>query len=86
MGNLLHWGSRFVHFAFWYCTDFMVNLANRTHTSYPEANTWVLLLLIPGLLALLVGVRVVQWFQLRRLTRRSGPSPSFPNAGNHSVI
>jgi predicted signal transduction protein with EAL and GGDEF domain len=56
-----------VHFAFWYCTDFMVNLANRTHTSYPEANTWVLLLLIPGLLTLLVGVRVVQWLQLRRL-------------------
>jgi predicted signal transduction protein with EAL and GGDEF domain len=46
----------------------MVNLANRTHTSYNEANTWVLLLLIPGLLTLLVAVRVVQWFQLRRLT------------------
>ncbi|UOQ99295.1 hypothetical protein MUN81_07290 [Hymenobacter sp. 5317J-9] len=67
MHNLFENGSRLVHFAFWYCTDFMVNLANRTHTSYPEANTRVLLLLIPGLLTLLVGVRVVQWFQLRRL-------------------
>ena len=67
MDSLLHGGARFVHFAFWYCTDFMVNLANRTHTSYDEANTWILLLLIPGLLALLIGVRVAQWFQLRRL-------------------
>jgi predicted signal transduction protein with EAL and GGDEF domain len=44
----------------------MVNLANLTHTSYPEPNTWVLLVLLPGLLALLIGVRIVQWWQLRR--------------------
>lgn len=69
MDSLLHWGTRFVHFAFWYCTDFMVNLANRTHTSYDEANTWILLLLIPGLISLLIGIRVVQWVQLRRLLR-----------------
>lgn len=69
MDNLLQWGARFVHFAFWYCTDFMVNLANRTHSSYDEANTWILLLLIPGLISLLIGVRVVQWVQLRRLLR-----------------
>ncbi|MDB5234933.1 MAG: hypothetical protein JWR44_1926 [Hymenobacter sp.] len=69
MNNLLHWGARFIHFAFWYCTDFMVNLANRTHTSYDEANTWILLLLIPGLISLLIGIRVVQWVQLRRLLR-----------------
>ena len=69
MANLVHWGSRFVHFCFWYCTDFMVNLANRTHTSYNETNTWVLLLLIPGLLTLLIGIRIAQWFHIRRLTR-----------------
>ena len=86
MANLWHWGSRFVHFAFWYCTDFMVNLANRTHTSYPEANTWVLLLLIPGLLALLIGVRIAQWFQLRRLTRRFGRATALPRTGNSSEI
>ena len=86
MANLWHWGSRFVHFAFWYCTDFMVNLANRTHTSYPEANTWVLLLLIPGLLALLIGVRIAQWFQLRRLTRRFGLATALPRTGNSSEI
>jgi hypothetical protein len=57
--------------AFWYCCDFMANLGNRTHTSYYEANTWVLLLLLPGLLALLMGVRVVQRVQLRRLRRVS---------------
>ena len=64
--NLL---ARFIHLAFWYCCDFMINLGNFTHTSYSEANTWVLLVLIPGLLALLIGVRVAQWFQLRRLRR-----------------
>lgn len=51
----------------------MVNLANRAHTSYHEANTWMLLLLIPGVLTLLVLVRVVQWFQLRRLASRRAP-------------
>lgn len=62
--------SRLVHWAFWYCCDFMANLGNRTHGSYNEANTWVLLLGIPGVLALLAGVRVVQQMQLRRLRRR----------------
>jgi hypothetical protein len=58
--------ARFVHLAYWYCVDFMVNLANLTHTSYHEANTWVLLLGLPGLLALLIGVRVWQRLALRR--------------------
>ena len=45
-----------MYLAFWYCYDFMVNLGNLTHTLYHEANTWVLLLLIPlvGSLILLV--------------------------------
>lgn len=72
MTTLLHLLSRLAHTAFWYCCDFMVNLANRTHTSYYEANTWVLLVLLPGLLALLVGVRVAQGLRLRRLRRRAG--------------
>jgi hypothetical protein len=63
MSLLLH----FMHQAYF---DFMVNLANRTHTAYPEANTWVLLVLLPGLLALLVGVRVWQAVILYRLRRR----------------
>ncbi|NML67058.1 hypothetical protein HHL22_17770 [Hymenobacter sp. RP-2-7] len=63
LGQAMRW-------VFWYCCDFMVNLGNRTHTSYYEANTWVLLLLLPGLVALLIGVRVAQWFQLRRQSRR----------------
>jgi hypothetical protein len=70
MSSLPYLLGRFVHLAFWYCCDFMVNLANLTHSSYYEANTWVLLLLLPGLLVLLIGVRVAQWFQLRRLQRR----------------
>ena len=53
--------------AFWYCVDFMVNLAGATHSSYVEANTWVLLLLIPILFALLISLRVVQHRQLRAL-------------------
>lgn len=70
MSALLHLATRFVHFWFWYCTDFMVNLANLTHTTYNETNTWVLLLLIPGLLSLLIGVRIAQFFQLRKLRRK----------------
>lgn len=70
MITLLSLLSRLAHSAYWYCCDFMVNLANLTHTSYYEANTWVLLVLLPGLLALLIGMRVGQWVQLRRLRRR----------------
>ena len=70
MSELAHLLAHLVHLAYWYCVDFMVNLANLTHTSYNEANTWVLLVLLPGLLALLIGVRVAQWFRLRRLRRR----------------
>jgi hypothetical protein len=66
MNTLLHLLARLVHLAYWYCCDFMINLGNLTHTSYNEANTWVLLLLLPGLLVLLVSVRVVQWLQLQR--------------------
>ncbi|MDO7877607.1 hypothetical protein Q5H93_22905 [Hymenobacter sp. ASUV-10] len=70
MNTLYQLAERFVEVAFWYCCDFMVNLANLTHSSYDEANTWVLLLGLPGVLALLLGVRVGQWFQLRQLRRR----------------
>ena len=76
MNNLMPALARFINLAFWYCCDFMVNLGNLTHTSYNEANTWVLLLLLPGLLTLLIGVRVAQWFQLRRQTRRQASPPS----------
>ena len=58
-----------VNFAFWYCVDFMVNLAGVTHSSYVEANTWVLLLLLPALFALLMCIRLVQHLQLRSLKR-----------------
>ena len=70
MSMLPHLLGRLAHLAFWYCCDFMVNLANLTHSSYYEANTWVLLLLLPGLLALLIGVQVVQGFRLRQLRSR----------------
>ena len=70
MSSLVHLLARLVQLAYWYCCDFMVNLGNLTHTSYDEANTWVLLLLVPGLLALLIGVRIAQWFRLRHLRRR----------------
>ena len=70
MSTLMHLLVRFVHFALWYCCDFMINLCNLTHTSYSEANTWVLLVLIPGLFAELIGVRGAQWFWLRQLQRR----------------
>lgn len=55
---------------YWYCVDFMVNLADLTGTSYPEANTGVLLLLLPGLLGLLLLVRLWQRRRLRYLRSR----------------
>jgi hypothetical protein len=55
--------------AYWYCVDFMVNLAGLTGTSYPEANTWVLLLFIPALVGLLLLVRLWQR-RLQHLRRR----------------
>jgi hypothetical protein len=70
MNALAHLATQWVQLAYWYCVDFMVNLANLTHTSYPEANTWVLLLLLPALLGALVIVRVAQWWQLRRLRQK----------------
>ncbi|MBJ6145860.1 hypothetical protein [Hymenobacter sp. BT559] len=69
MSTLLQDLTRLIHLAYWYCCDFMVNLSNLTHSSYNEANTWVLLLVLPGLLVLLIGVRVVQWVRLRQLRR-----------------
>ncbi|RYY18918.1 MAG: hypothetical protein EOO36_07050 [Cytophagaceae bacterium] len=36
MQTIMH----FAHWACWYCCDFMVNLGNRTHSSYDEATTW----------------------------------------------
>jgi len=54
---------------FWYCVDFMVNLAGVTGSSYPEANTWILLLLLPALFALLMSIRLVQHLQLRTLKK-----------------
>lgn len=81
MSALPQLAGRVVHLAFWYCVDFMVNLANLTHSSYPEANTWVLLLLLPGLLAGLIGVRVMQAAALRRARRRwQPPTPAAPAA------
>lgn len=61
---LIHTASQAADFAFWYCVDFMVNLAGLAHSSYVEANTWVLLLLIPALFVLLIGLRVMQHRQL----------------------
>jgi predicted signal transduction protein with EAL and GGDEF domain len=71
MRLLLPLAAHYAHLAYWYCVDFMVNLATLTHTSYPEANTWVLLMLLPALLGVLVVVRVAQWWQLRRLRQKS---------------
>ena len=69
MNQLIQWGGEVARLVFWYCCDFMINLANLTGTSYDETNTWVLLLGIPGVLAGLIGVRVAQGFALRKVRR-----------------
>jgi len=70
MKLLLMYAAHCAQVSYWYCVDFMVNLANLTHTTYPEANTWVLLVLLPGLLAVLVGVRAWQAWVLHRYRRK----------------
>ena len=65
--SLAKTANQAVDYAFWYCVDFMVNLAGLTHSSYLEVNTWVLLLLIPILFALVIGLKVVQSRQLKAL-------------------
>lgn len=74
MSNLSALADRLVSQAYWYCTDFMVNLAARWHISYNEANTRILLLLIPGLLGLLLVARLGQWLQMRKLRRALTPT------------
>ena len=67
--SLARTANQAVDSAFWYCVDFMVNLAGVTHSSYVEANTWILLLLLPALFALLMSIRLVQHLQLRTLKK-----------------
>ena len=67
--SLARTANQAVTSAFWYCVDFMVNLAGVTHSSYVEANTWVLLLLLPVLFVLLMSIRLVQHLQLRTLKK-----------------
>ena len=64
---LAHVVNQAADYIFWYCVDFMVNLANITASSYLEANAWILLVMVPGLIVLLIGVRAVQRFQLLKL-------------------
>ena len=65
---LIQVAKQAVNAVFWYCVDFMVNLAQLTHSSYVEANTRILLLLIPALFVFLIIMRMVQYRQLRSLT------------------
>ncbi|MDU0371147.1 hypothetical protein ACFPAF_12125 [Hymenobacter endophyticus] len=69
MSSLLARIDQGIRLAYWYCTDFMVNLAARWHISYNEANTRILLLLIPGLFGLLVLAHLGQRRQMRKLRR-----------------
>ena len=69
LDSLVQIAKQAVNFAFWYCVDFMVNLAGVTHSSYVEANTWILLLLLPALFALLMSIRLVQHLKLRTLKK-----------------
>ena len=67
--SLARTANHAVDSAFWYCVDFMANRSDVTHSSYVEANTWVLLLLLPILFALLMSIRLVQHLQLRTLKK-----------------
>ncbi len=57
--------------AYWFFTDFMVNLANLLGISYVEANFLLFLVVLPVVTLLLLSLTVYQGVVLVRLKRRS---------------
>ena len=51
MAEIMRW-------AYWYCTDFCVNMANLLGISYVEFNIWLFLLLFPGVIIVLLLLNV----------------------------
>lgn len=56
-------------FVYGYCTDFTINLANLTNTSYYEVNFFLFCLLFPVLLIVLPLTAIFFRFKLKRLQR-----------------
>ncbi|WP_344713648.1 hypothetical protein [Winogradskyella damuponensis] len=52
-----------------YCTDFTINLANLTGTSYYEVNFFFFCILFPFLLVVLPIMAIVLRFRLQQLSR-----------------
>ncbi|WP_139856328.1 hypothetical protein [Aequorivita sinensis] len=55
-----------------YCTDFTINLANLTGTSYYEINFFFFCVLFPFLIIVLPVIAVILKFRLRSLKKRYG--------------
>jgi len=54
--------DKFLHWLYWYCTDFCVNAANLLGISYVEFNIWLFLFIIPGLILILLGLNIYRYF------------------------
>jgi hypothetical protein len=55
--------------AYVYCTDFTINLANLTHTSYYEINFILFCVLYPLLLVTLPTIAIILKMKLNRLKK-----------------
>jgi len=54
-----------------YCTDFTINLANLTGTSYYEVNFFFFCVLFPFLLVVLPMIAMVLKYRLKQLQQKS---------------
>jgi hypothetical protein len=55
---------------FFYCTDFMINVANMTGLSYYEVNTLIFCFLWPVVSVLLIGLSLIQRRRLKQAIKR----------------
>ncbi len=58
--------TKLIEGLYWYCTDFCINAANLLGITYVEFNSWLFLILLPGLLLSLVFLNLYRYF-FRRL-------------------
>jgi flagellar biogenesis protein FliO len=54
-----------------YCTDFIINVANLTNTSYYEVNAFLFCFVWVIITVILLIIYVVQWIRFNRLKRLS---------------
>ena len=60
--------ERLVDTIYYYCTDFVINLANILNLSYYEINAIIFCFLYPLVIVGLTGIYLIQKIRLKKLT------------------